>query len=127
MTEGWLTWHAAGRTTVAIKRMEAAFLAGKNGGSSLFGTIEIAALRLAWLSAHLPLTTPRRFIRPVIDAYGPAELVRLVNICGLAGLVQRFSAVMKPKSNDPVRDFFADRSLATDTLTLRYPETIPLN
>jgi glutaredoxin len=34
---------------------------------SLFSQSEQAALTLAWLSAQMPLTTPRRFVQPAID------------------------------------------------------------
>ncbi|NBD31437.1 MAG: glutaredoxin, partial [Cyanobacteria bacterium] len=53
---------------------------------SLFSQSEQAALTLAWLSAQMPLTTPRRFVQPVIDLYSPTELVHLMTVCGIASL-----------------------------------------
>jgi hypothetical protein len=86
-----------------------------------FDDRERAALRMAWLSAQIPITTPRRFIQPALDAFDAKELVQLSVICALASLVQRFVAIAKPELDAEVAAFMEQYELETDTLLLRYP------
>lgn len=87
----------------------------------LFSQSEQAALTLAWLSAQMPLTTPRRFVQPAIELYSPTELVHLITVCATASLVQRFSAIAQPHLETAVAAFCQEQGLTTDTLKLRYP------
>lgn len=122
-TEGWLAAQAGGDDARAVERVRHCFDAakGRAEGRGLFTEKERAALTVAWLAGQAPLTTPRRFIQPAIDHWTPVELIHLFTVCGVAGLVQRFSAVARPKIEPQVRDFLQRNDLTTDTLALRYP------
>ncbi len=121
--EGFLSYKAAGRSAESIQRVRFCFEAarGRDTKLSLFTTREHAALKLAWLSAQTPLTTPRRFIQPALDAWSPVELIHLITVCSIAGMVQRFAAIAKPEIETKVEAFFAEYRLMTDTLAIRYP------
>ncbi|MEM6453301.1 MAG: glutaredoxin, partial [Cyanobacteria bacterium P01_D01_bin.105] len=88
---------------------------------ALFSEQERAALQLAWLSAQQPLTTPRRFVQPVIDTFEPIELVHLITVCAIGSLIQRFSAVTKPAIAPKVVSFVEKYGIETQTLAIRYP------
>lgn len=122
--EGWLAQRAAGGTSLAVERVGQAFAAATDQkfDRALFDERETAALRLAWLSAQTPLTTPRRFVEPAIRAYRPVELVHLFTVCALAGLVQRFAAVARPELDAHARAFLAQHGLEPRALAIRYPQ-----
>ena len=115
--------HAAADKTRAIARIEGCYAAAiaEADSSPLFTAKETAALRLAWLSAQTPLTTPRRFVQLAIDCYSPKQLVELIVACGLASAAQRVAAVKKPALDDEARIFCKDNDLEIDVLNLRYP------
>ncbi|NHK27202.1 glutaredoxin [Parvularcula flava] len=121
--EGFLAFKATGDDPAAIDRVRYCFDAAKArpAGSGFFTQKERAALTVAWLAGQAPITTPRRFIQPAIDHWSPIELVHLFSICGIANLVQRFSAIAGPQMEPPVRAFLARHDLSSDTLALRYP------
>ncbi|WP_024709938.1 glutaredoxin domain-containing protein [Martelella sp. AD-3] len=121
--EGLLAYRAAGSDQRAVERARHCFDAAKSRpeGQALFTEKERAALTVAWLSGQAPITTPRRFIQPAIDHWTPVELIHLFTVCGVAGLVQRFSAIARPKIEAQVRDFLEQHKLTADTLALRYP------
>ncbi|MFD0916857.1 glutaredoxin domain-containing protein [Pseudahrensia aquimaris] len=126
--EGWLAWHAAGRTQDAVERVRHAFDAAKRQDNrNLFTARECAALELARLSAQVPLTTPRRFVQAAIDHFDPTELVHLITVCAMASMIQRFAAISKPKVETEVRRFLDENDLSLDTLAIRYPLPEPKN
>ena len=121
--EGWMAWHAAGETGRAVERVRFAFDAAKGMGTprDLFEAREVAALRLAWLSAQVPLTTPRHWVQPALDQFSPVELVHAITVCAMASMVQRFAAIARPRVEDEVRVFLDDHGLSSSTLATRYP------
>ena len=120
--EGWMAWHAAGRTDRAVARVAQAFDAAKSRDTGdLFDERERAALQLAWVSAQTPLTTPHRFVEAVIEHYSPTELVHLITVCSMASLVQRFVAIAKPKVEDEVLHFLDHHRIPLDALSNKYP------
>lgn len=125
--EGWLAHRAGGETDLAVERVRLCFEAAQERppGRDCFNEGERAALRLAWLSAQVPLTTPRRFVNPAIQSHTPVELVHLVTVCALASLVQRFVAIVRPGMEPEVTAFLHAHGLESDTLRLRYPESAP--
>ncbi len=90
-------------------------------GGSLFTSAEKAALRLAWMSAQVPVTTMKRFTDPLVTHYSPRELVELITVCGMAGSLQRVAAITKPNLNAETRNFLTENGLATDSLDAAYP------
>ena len=120
--EGWLAWHAAGETGRAVERVRACQEAATGRGvESLFDEAERAALRLAWVSAQTPLTTPYRFVEAAIERYGPTELVHLITVCAMASMIQRFAAIARPKVEPEVAAFLREHELPLDTLAIRHP------
>lgn len=125
--EGYLAASATNKTAAAVERVRHAFDAatGKPVPDALFSARECAALQFAWVSAQLPLTTPRRFVENAISHFSPVELVHLATICGLAGLVQRFCAIAKPKLEKEVEAFLSANRLDAEPLHIRYPVARP--
>ncbi len=121
--EGWLAYQAGGETPQAAERVRYCFDAAKDRGAwrSHFTAAEQSALVLAWLSAQTPLTTPRRFIEPLLRAFSSVEVIHLITVCSVAGLVQRFVAIAKPQIEPKVKDFLTRHHLTIDTLAIRYP------
>lgn len=121
--EGFFAARAAADRDRAVERVRHAYQAaiGRPESTALFDEREQSALRLAWLSAQIPLITPRRFIQPLLDRYDDRELVELVVACSTAALVQRFCTVARPEVEPAVRDFLAEHDLDTDPLDIRYP------
>ena len=120
--EGYMADHTATDKARASDRISQCFTVATNreDTSSIFSK-ERAALQLAWLSAQVPLTTPKRYIEPAIALYKPKELIHLIVVCAIASMVQRFVAIVKPKMEAEVTQFFTLHSLETDSLVLRYP------
>lgn len=120
--EGHLAWLAAGETAPAIERVRHAFDAAHGrAAEGLFEPAEIAALKLAWVSAQTPLVTPRDVVQPAIESYAPTELVHLITVCSMASMIQRFAAIARPKIDAQVQAFLRDHDLPLDTLAIRYP------
>ncbi len=121
--EGLLAHRAAADDAHALERVRHCFDAAtrRAPGRDLFSEKERAALTVAWLAGQVPVTTPRRYVQPAIDHWTPVELVHLFTVCGVAGLVQRFAAIAKPKIEPEVLDFLDGNALTADTLALRYP------
>ena len=121
--EGLLAHRAAGKTSLSVERVRQAFAAATDVQQprGLFEVGEIAALKLAWISAQMPLTTPRRFVEPALETWGHVELVHLMTVCALAGLVQRFAAIAKPPFETETRSFLAEHGLEHKALAIRYP------
>ena len=125
--EAMMAAHAGGGEARAVERVRWAYAAalGRDESSEWFRPRERAALRLAWLSAQLPLITPRRFVAELIDCYDADELVELCAVCSLAALVQRQCAIAKPASSTAARSFAREHGLELDPLALRYgPEVL---
>ncbi|MGB7414721.1 MAG: glutaredoxin domain-containing protein [Thermosynechococcaceae cyanobacterium] len=122
-TEGYTAYHAAEDKDRAIERVRHCFSAATDRAddSGLFSQPEKAALKLAWLSAQTPLTTPRRFVQPALDHYQPKALVQLIVTCSIASMVQRFVAIAQPELEPVVINFLDENNLERDPLRLRYP------
>ena len=126
--EAMLAVRAAGDTDRAVQRVAQCFEAATSPGVGTdlpFDARERAALTIAWLSAQVPVTTPRRFLQPALDAFNAQELVQLCVVCAVASLVQRFVAIAKPKIEPNVAAFLRQYDLEADTLALRFPAASP--
>lgn len=120
--EGRLAAEAAGGSGRSIQRVRGCYDAALGRApEGLFDAAEEAALRLAWVSAQTPLTTPRVWVQPALDAYGPEELVHLATVCAIASMIQRFAAIARPKLEPETAAFLRDRDLTLDTLAIRFP------
>ena len=121
--EGYMAYHTATDKERGIERIKKCFVAAtrKEDIGSIFDVKEQAALQLAWLSAQVPLTTPYRFIRPVMVVHQHRELIQLIVVCSIASMVQRFVAIARSEIEAEVNEFCTKHSIATDTLELRYP------
>lgn len=121
--EGYLAWRAAGADDRAALRVRRAYLAaaGRDADDDLFSTRERAALQLARVSAQQPLTTPRRFVAPAVEHFSPTELIHLITACAVAGLVQRFAAILRPALEPEVAEFLRARAIPLAGLANRYP------
>lgn len=124
--EGFMAYHVAEDKDRALDRIRYCFLAATHGegSDSLFSEKEQLALQLAWLSAQIPLTTPGRFIKPVLLHYSPKELIQLIVVCSIASMTQRFVAVVRPPMELKVEAFLAEFGLEEEPLALRYPTPI---
>jgi glutaredoxin/alkylhydroperoxidase family enzyme len=123
--EGFMAVHAAADRDRAVERVRHAYQAalGRPESAALFDEREQSALRLAWLSASIPLITPRRFVEPLVAQYDDRELIELVVACAIACLTQRFTTVARPEIEPEVRAFLAEHALETVPLDIRYPIT----
>ncbi|MEL6581935.1 MAG: glutaredoxin domain-containing protein [Cyanobacteria bacterium J06621_12] len=121
--EGYMAYQVATDKERVIGRIKECFIVATNRGKSsdIFNQKEQAALQLAWLSAQIPLTTPYRFIEPIIEFYQPQEVIHLIVVCSVASMVQRFVAVSQPEIETEVSQFYTQHSIETDALKLRYP------
>ncbi len=122
-TEASIAHHVAGDKERTIRRLKHAFAiaSGRGGNPDLFTEAEHAALRLAYLSAQLPLITPRRFVQPVMDNFDAGECIELFTVCGIASLVQRFAAIIRPVPNPILVEFMAAHRLPMDAASMRFP------
>ena len=122
--EGWQAHRAGGAGELGVERVHRAWDAatGRALEPALFAPREVAALRLAWLSAHRPPALPARLVRPALEAWGPVELVQLAFVCALGALARRVAARARPAIEPAVRAFADAHGLATDPLRARYPE-----
>ena len=57
------------------------------------------------------------------EQYNTKEIIHLITICGLAGLVQRWTAVIKPEIEADVSQFYRENNLSLDHLTYKFPFT----
>ncbi len=121
--EGFMAHHQSANKTQAIERIRHCFAVatGQKAHPDLFDEREQAALQFAWISAQMPLTTPRRFVRSAVERYLAEELVHLIVVCSVTSMVQRFVAVAQPEMESEVAQFLREHELASDTLILRYP------
>ena len=58
---------------------------------------------------------------PALEIFDTEELVQIFSICGLASLVQRFSAIRPYKTSADVAALAVRFNLPTDRLVARYP------
>jgi alkylhydroperoxidase family enzyme len=123
--EGFLAAHAAADRDRAVERVRHAYQAavGRPESMALFDAREQSALRLAWLSAQIPLVTPRRFIEPLVTQYDDRALIELIVACSIAALTQRFVTVARPEMEPAVRTFLTEHAIEADPLDIRYPVT----
>lgn len=121
--EGYIAYHTATNKAKAIDRIKKCFVAATNreDTSKIFNEKEQAALKLAWLSAQVPLTTPYRFIKPAIELYQAKELIHLIVVCSVASMVKRFVAISQPEMETKVSQFCTQHSIETNSIKLRYP------
>lgn len=115
-------YHVGAKTQTSIERIANAYdtAIGRTTANGSFDNAEAAALRLAWLSAQIPVITPKRFMAPLIAEYASRQLAELINTCGIAGAIQRMSAITKPEMDAEARAFCAENAIETDLLKLRY-------
>ena len=115
-------YHVGPKTQTAIERIKTAYdtAVGRAPATGIFSDAEAAALRLAWLSAQIPVITPKRFMDPLIAEYSSRELAELINTCGIAGAIQRMSAIMKPDMDAEAQAFCTENAIETGLLKLRY-------
>ena len=100
----------------AVGRVANAFAAAKvRLDGDLFDERGTAELRLAWVSAQTPLTTPHRFVAAAIEHHAPTELVPLITVCAMASMIQRFVAIAKPKVEDEVVAFLDHHRIPLDS------------
>ncbi|MGB5970117.1 MAG: efflux RND transporter permease subunit [Spirulinaceae cyanobacterium] len=120
--EGYMAHHTASNQEKVLERIRQCFVAAtsQEDTSSIFKEKEQAALKLAWLSAQVPLTTPYKFIKPVIEFYQPQELIHLIVVCSVASMVQRFVAIDKTAMETEVSQFYIQHSMATNSFQVRY-------
>lgn len=123
--EGFIAAHVAEDRDRTVERVRHAYQAaiGRPESMALFDAREQGALRLAWLSAQIPLVTPRRFVEPLVEHYDDRELIELIVACSVACLVQRFATVARPGIEPAVRTFLTDHAIDVDLLDVRYPIT----
>ncbi len=121
--EGYMAYHTAVYKERAIERIKYCFLAARYGevDSSLFSLKEQTALKLAWLSAQIPLTTPHRFIKPILQNHQYKELIQLIVVCSIAAMTQRFAAIHHLAMESEVERFMIQYGLEAKPLALRYP------
>jgi len=123
--EGFVAARVAEDRDRAVERVRHAYQAaiGRPESMALFDAREQSALRLAWLSAQIPLITPRRFVEPLTTHYDDRALTELIVTCSIASLIQRFAAVAQPDIEPAVRTFLTDHAIEADPLDIRYPIT----
>ena len=120
--EGLMAHRAGEGTDRALERVRTCCDAARERDEAApFDEAERAALRLARLSARTPLITPRRFVEPAVEAFGPAALVQLITVCAMASLVQRFAAIARPAMEPETEAFLVEHGIEVDTLALRFP------
>lgn len=123
--EGYLAVRAATDRELAVERVRQAYQVALGEPTEVFDERERGALRLAWLSASIPLVTPRRFVEPLLEQYDERELIELIVACSVAALVQRFCTVARPEPEPEVAAFLAEHDLDADLLAVRYPVSPP--
>lgn len=123
--EGFIAVHVAEDRDRAVERVRHAYQAavGRPESMDLFDAREQSALRLAWLSASIPLITPRRFVEPLVTHYDDRALTELIVACSVASLTQRFAAAAQPDIEPAVRTFLTDHAIEAYPLDIRYPIT----
>ncbi|KAI9129113.1 glutaredoxin domain-containing protein [Acaryochloris sp. CCMEE 5410] len=121
--ESYMAHHVAVDKDRAVERIRRCFAVATSRGNErgLFNSQEKAALKLAWLSAQMPLMTPKRFVEPVLSHYKPKALVQLAVACSVVSMVQRFVAISQPNIEPEVLHFLDANNLEGDVLALRYP------
>jgi alkylhydroperoxidase family enzyme len=124
---GYMAHHQATDKAITVERIRHCFAVatGQKTRPDLFNEREQAALQFAWLSAQMPLTTPRRYVRPAVEHYSAEELVHLIVVCSLASMVQRFVAVTQPDLEPEIKQFLQAHDLVSEPLMLRYPLVNP--
>ena len=122
-TEAFIAHYVAEDRPRTLQRLQHSFAvaSGRGGNIVLFTEAERAALRLAYLSAQIPLITPRRFVQPVIGQFDTKTCIELFVVCSIASLIQRFAAIIQPPRHQSVDAFVDEHGLSTDTLTMRFP------
>lgn len=121
--EACMACHAATDKDASIGRIRSCYRAAIDfdGNDELFDEKEIAALRIAWLSAQIPLITPARYVGPAVAMYSAKELIELFTVCGIASSAQRVSAIIRPPLSPDVKAFCMENGIDTDVIKLRYP------
>lgn len=124
LSEGYMAHVAAGETSLSVERARRCFDAAfDRDPPPLFSHAERAALKVAWLSARLPLSPSHHWLGPALRAFAVEDRMRIVEVCVLAAQLRAFVAVVRPDPEPAHRAFARDRDVTIDTLSLRYPET----
>ena len=124
--EGFMAHQTADDKAASLKRIEHCYAVAagmENNQSDLFSPAEKTALQLALISARVPLITPHKIVASLKEQYNTKEIIHLITICGLAGLVQRWTAVIKPEIEADVSQFYQENNLSLDHLTYKFPFT----
>lgn len=124
--EGFMAYRTADNKAASLKRIEQCYAVAagiENSQSDLFSVAEKAALQLALISARVPLITPNKIVAPLKEQYNTSEIIHLITVCGLAGMLQRWTAVIKPEIETDVSQFYRENNLSLDHLTYKFPFT----
>ena len=118
--------HVATDKTAALRRIRQCYVAAAGRGeTTYFAPEERLALRLAWLSAQVPIVTPAQFVKPLTEQYSQRAIVELCVACGMACAVQRMSAALQVGLGSEEAAFCAQHAIETDGLVLKYPSARP--
>lgn len=114
--------HVAEDKGRALERIRNCFpVAAGQTDTDLFDAAEKAALRLAWVSAQIPIVTQTQFAAPVLEHFSQRQIVELCVACGLACSVQRMASALQVNLCGEEEAFCRENGIETDTLKLRYP------
>ncbi len=122
-SEAFMAHHVSANREQTIERLKHGFAvaSGRGGNEALYTAAEKAALRLAYLSAQMPLITPRRFVEPVVDHFETQDIIELFSVCAISSMVQRLSAIVQAESNGVIETFMQESGLPADVLAMRFP------
>ncbi|WP_420607318.1 glutaredoxin domain-containing protein [Novosphingopyxis sp.] len=123
LSEACSAMHVTDDPSRTMQRIKACYAAasGELEDDALFDGAEIAALKLAWLSAQMPLMVPYNMVEGALEHYNHTELVHLITTAGIAGVTQRVASLSRPKIEGDLAKFAKEHDLETDTLKIRYP------
>ena len=124
--EGYMAYRAADDRETAVNRIALCYRvacgADPDPQNSPFTAAERAALALARTSALIPLKTSRKLADDLLAHYDQDAIVQLFSICGIAGLVQRWTAVAKPVVESEVSDFYGRHDLPVGAIHYKLPK-----
>ncbi|UOQ49833.1 hypothetical protein MUN88_07100 [Gracilibacillus caseinilyticus] len=121
--EAYMAHFVSSDKNRTIERIQHAFaIASHRGGNSqLFSLAEQAALQLAYVSAQMPLVTPRRFSQQIADHFDADTCIELFVVCGIASLNQRFTAIISWPQDPVILQFMNENKLERNLEILRFP------
>ncbi len=123
--EGFMAFHAADDKEAAIARIANCYYAACGTNSELQGPVfnaaERSALALARVSALIPLKTTQGLAKELLANYDQDAIVQLFSFCAVAGSIQRWAAVAKPKIELEVEEFYRSNNLLTSSIYYKLP------